>query len=100
LQGIKYDQDKDRWDLVPWTEFKEVVKVLTYGANKYKPDNWKNVENPQDRYFAACQRHLIAWKEGEFKDESTFHHLAHAICCLLFLMWFDKSAGAATEKAG
>ena len=54
MQGIKYDQDKDRWDLVPWSEFKEVVKVLTYGASKYGPENWKNVENPQDRYFAVC----------------------------------------------
>ena len=91
MQGIKYDQDKDRWDLVPWAEFKEVVKVLTYGAKKYKDDNWQNIEDPKKRYLAACQRHITAWIIGEKLDqESTFHHLAHAICCLLFLMWFDS----------
>lgn len=91
MQGVKYDQDKDRWDLVPWTEFKQVVKVLTHGATKYAPENWQKVENPRNRYFAAAQRHFTAWREGEIIDpDSGLPHLACAICCLLFLMWFDK----------
>ena len=38
----------------------------------------------------ALQRHLWAWKEGEQMDtESGKHHLAHALCCLMFLYEHD-----------
>jgi hypothetical protein len=85
----KADDDKDRWDLLPWREFREVVQVLTYGAQKYSAHNWKQIPNARERYFAAALRHMSAWREGEITDESTYHHLAHAICCILFLMWYD-----------
>jgi hypothetical protein len=66
----------------------EVVKVLTNGAKKYGDGNWKSVENKQPRYFAAAMRHMVAWQIGDEIDdpESGHHHLAHAICHLLFLM--------------
>lgn len=90
MTGVKYDKDKARWDLLPWREVAEVVAVLTHGAKKYADDNWKSVEDSEDRYFAAAMRHLTAWWEGDCYDpESKQHHLAHAVCCLLFLMWFD-----------
>jgi len=90
-EGLKLDKGKDRWDLVPWKEFEEVVKVLTLGASKYAPNNWKKVENARDRYFAATLRHLIEWEKGNKKDDETnLSHLSHAICNLLFLMWFDN----------
>jgi hypothetical protein len=35
-------------------------------------------------------RHVHAWRAGETKDpESGLHHLAHAGCCLLFMLWLD-----------
>lgn len=90
-EGIKYDQDKARWDLLPIHEVEDVVKVLTIGAIKYAPDNWKNVEPYRERYYSACLRHLVAWREGEILDgETSLPHLAHAICCLLFIMWRDR----------
>ena len=88
--GLKYDGQKERWDLLPWHPLTYVVKVLTYGAQKYAPGNWQRVQDPSARYFAAAQRHLVAWQTGEQVDaESGLPHLAHAICCLLFLHWFD-----------
>lgn len=90
-QGKKYDSGKLRWDLLPYEEVEEVVAVLTTGAIKYGDENWKYVENAKERYFAACMRHIVRWKEGEKIDKETAHsHLAHAICNLLFLMYFDK----------
>jgi len=90
-EGRKYDKEKDRWDLVLWREFCHVVKVLTLGAIKYAPENWKYVKDARNRYFAAAHRHLYAWRKGEIIDsETSLPHLAHAICCLLFLMWFDE----------
>lgn len=89
-KGVKYDKQKPRWDLLPLATVEEVVRVLTYGATKYPPDNWKKVK-PKERYLAAALRHLAAWQRGEKLDkESGLTHLAHATCSLLFLQWFDR----------
>ena len=90
-EGVKYDQDKPDWSLLPLEPIEDVVDVLTFGAKKYSPDNWKKVPDLHNRYFAAAMRHLVAWKNGEILDpESGKPHLAHAQCCLVFLAWFDK----------
>jgi hypothetical protein len=92
MKGIKHDKDKLEWWLLPFKSLEPVVRVLMFGAKKYAPDNWKNVEPYRERYFSACMRHLTAWFEGERKDPETGeHHLAHAICCLLFILWKEKS---------
>lgn len=90
MQGIKHDQDKPDWSLLPLSLLAPVVRVLTFGAKKYARDNWKYVEDAENRYFAAAMRHLTAWQQGERLDaESGESHLAHALCCLIFLSWFD-----------
>lgn len=89
-EGAKHDTDKDRWDLLPIQPLQYVVKVLTFGARKYSAENWKKVDSPRERYYAALMRHLSAWRQGEVMDqESGYPHLAHAVCCGLFLLWFD-----------
>ena len=89
-EGRKDDSGKPRWDLLPWGPLSEVAEVMTYGAKKYAPDNWKKVSNPKRRYFAALMRHITAWLFGERNDpESKKPHLAHAVCCLLMLFHFD-----------
>lgn len=88
--GVKYDSDKPQWSLVPWTALSQVVDVLTYGAKKYAPDNWKKVPNARQRYVDAGFRHFTAYVGGEKNDSETgMSHLAHAMCCLLFLLAFD-----------
>jgi hypothetical protein len=90
MQGIKYDGDKPKFSLLKPDALLEMVKVLTYGAKKYSPDNWKLLENSQQRYFDAANRHMWAWFGGEKKDrESGYHHLAHAMSSLLFIMQMD-----------
>lgn len=87
----KYDEEKPRWDLVPFLEMEEVVKVLAFGAEKYGDNNWTTISDAESRYFAAAMRHLVSWKTEDRTDsESGLPHLAHAICCLLFLMAFDR----------
>lgn len=84
--GMKFDQDKPEYGLLPPKALLETVKVLTFGAKKYARDNWRFVEEGERRYFDALQRHLWAWKAGEVLDkESGLPHLAHAMCCLMFL---------------
>ena len=93
--GVKYDKDKPKWNLLPWDELEDVVKVLTFGAKKYAPDNWKFVDDANNRYMDATMRHLVAHQQGEQRDaESGESHIAHAICCLLFMLWHDKNDDA------
>ena len=90
--GIKGDVAKPRWDLLPWEAAESIVAVLTYGAKKYAPDNWRRVDGGRWRYYGAALRHLVAWWRGERVDpESGLHHLAHAGCCVLFLLALDMT---------
>lgn len=91
--GSKFDDGKPRWSLLPWRELHDVVRVLTMGAEKYSRDNWKHVGDGRERYSDAMMRHFTAWVEGERVDaESGITHLAHVVCCTLFLMWFDAES--------
>ena len=90
-QGVKYDEDKLQWSLLPFRALKEVVAVLGFGAKKYAPDNWQRVPESRTRYVDAAFRHLTDWHLKERLDgETGKSHLAHAICCLLFLLWFEQ----------
>lgn len=94
--GVKHDQGKLQYRLMPVVVLREIVKVLTFGAQKYAPDNWRKVENRRERYTDALFRHIEAWRAGERQDpESGCHHLAHAACCLVFLMT-EELEGART----
>lgn len=88
--GIKHDDGKPRWSLLP--PIKSVIQVLEVGAKKYGVDNWKRVPDARTRYYDAAMRHIDAWWGGEVLDpEDNLPHLAHAVCCLLFNLWFDQS---------
>lgn len=85
--GMKHDEAKPRFDLIPPIAELEVAKVLEYGARKYDENNWRYVENPQARYMAAARRHINAWMQNEsYDDESGLPHLAHAITSLMFIL--------------
>lgn len=83
-KGIKFDSGKPDYSLVPFDVMDEVVKVLTFGAQKYDRFNWKNVET--HRYEAAAMRHISQYMQGVKLDEETdCRHLAHAIVNLMFI---------------
>lgn len=42
--GRKDDGGKTRYDLLPWRGLILVAMVMTHGAAKYAPDNWRKVE--------------------------------------------------------
>lgn len=85
---------KPRWDLVPYQAQAVIVDVLTYGAEKYEPDNWRKVDGWRWRYFRAGVGHLVDWWMGEERDqESGLPHLAHAACCVLFLLGKELEEG-------
>lgn len=90
--GRKFDGGKLQYGLLPPHALQDVVKVLTFGAEKYEIDNWKRVPEAKRRYFDAAQRHLWAYKAGEMNDPETgVNHLAHAVCCLMFINDLDNT---------
>lgn len=92
--GRKDDAGKEQWSLLPWEALKGVVRVLTFGARKYAPDNWRKVPDARRRYTDAFFRHFVAWKLGEKTDPETGEsHLSHALCCLLFIDALERENG-------
>lgn len=89
--GVKNDHGKVRKSLLPEGVLYEILEVLEHGAAKYGEFNWKYVEDGHTRYYDAADRHIEEWWNGEILDpESGCHHLAHAICSLMFAMSLDK----------
>jgi hypothetical protein len=90
-EGIKYDDGKIPYDLWSPYALEETAKVLAYGAIKYEPHNWARGLK-YSRVFSALLRHLWAFWRGEKLDPETgLHHLAHAMCCLMFLLHYEMN---------
>ncbi len=89
LTGKKADNGKPAMALLSGTALLEIAKVLTFGAQKYDAWNWKGGFK-WSRVASALLRHVFAWLGGQDKDEETgLSHLAHAGCCILFLLDFE-----------
>ena len=83
---LKFDSAKPRMALVPSSLGYEVGRVVTYGAKKYKVNNWRKVKS-QEPYINALERHLAAFKNGEVNDpESGLSHMSHIACNAAFLL--------------
>lgn len=91
-ENAKYDQGKNRLDLVFPSIIEELGFIRTYGVNKYKdPENWCKIDDAKTRYTAAMMRHFNAWRAGEKIDSESGHrHLAHAACNLMFLIELER----------
>lgn len=90
MSGVKYDQGKLPMHLLDRTALEAVAGVLQYGAVKYAPENWRGgIE--YTRLIGAAMRHLHALNDCEDTDPESGHlHAAHAMCCLMMLIWMMK----------
>lgn len=90
--ALKYDNNKPRMELLSSVALTEIARVLNYGASKYSKDGVDGAHNWRkgfawSRLYGAALRHLLAHMDGQDKDEeSNLSHLAHAACCLMFLL--------------
>lgn len=88
-QGVKFDADKPRMDLLDAYAIEELAKVLAFGAKKYDAHNWRKGIT-KGRLIAAALRHLFAYLRGENVDPETgLSHVAHAMCCCMFLLGLE-----------
>ena len=88
--GKRFNKGKTRHDLTPAFAQEQYAKVITFGAKKYGPNNyrdgmkWSNV-------ISSASRHLEAIKNGEdFDKESGLLHSAHMMCNSAFLTEYYK----------
>lgn len=96
-EGKKFDDNKNRLDLIPADMLFELGRVLTMGSAKYGDRNWETGIN-YNRVYGAALRHLLAWWNNENVDsESGISHLAHCICNLTFLLYYEQN-GKKYEK--
>lgn len=88
-QAAKHDKGKLRYDLLPPEALEEIVKVFTFGADKYADRNWEKGQ-PWGKPFGAIMRHCWSWWGGEKNDSETgLSHLAHAGAEILFLLTYS-----------
>lgn len=86
--GIKHDDGKTQWHLLPLEAVEGAVRVMMHGAKKYSAYNWAN-GMPYTRVLDAAMRHINAIYQGEDKDpDSGLDHVDHALCELLFLKYY------------
>lgn len=89
--GIKHDADKAPMSLLSHEALTQTARVLEFGRNKYAAHNWRK-GFAWSRPLSAAMRHLTAFADGEDRDpESNLSHLAHAMCCIMFVLEFEKT---------
>ena len=97
----KNDSGKLQWSLLPFEQLEDVVRVLMAGAKKYSRDNWKKCDDI-NRYKDSLMRHVTAYIEGNKFDSGlggdNYHHLAHAICNCLFILYLERGEIAEWKK--
>jgi hypothetical protein len=82
-QGVKFDDGKTRYDLIPPEPLEILSKIYTIGASKYSENNWRKGIK-WSRVFSAVMRHLWAFWRGEDYDkeevlpQSGLPHVMHA----------------------
>ncbi|MGL5223548.1 MAG: dATP/dGTP diphosphohydrolase domain-containing protein [Plesiomonas shigelloides] len=99
VAGQKFDTGKPIIGAIPPHAELAVARVMTFGAQKYARDNWRKIDDIPTRYMDAALRHLNAVRRGETADpESGEHHLAHAACCILFMLDVAEAVNAQTDR--
>jgi hypothetical protein len=89
--ALKFDDGKLPLHLLSTEAMNQTAAVLAFGAGKYAAHNWRK-GFVWSRPLSAAMRHITAFNAGEDKDpESGLSHLAHAACCIMFLLEFEKT---------
>ena len=89
--ALKFDENKLPLHLLSTEAINQTAAVLKFGAEKYAEHNWRKGFE-WSRPLAAAMRHITAFNAGKDCDpESGLSHLAHAACCIMFLLEFEKT---------
>ena len=83
--GVKLDEGKDRFELIPPEPLFALAKLYTDGATKYGDRNWEKGMSYM-RLFGALCRHAFKWARGESwdvdpKTGAITHHMIQVMWC-------------------
>ena len=103
-EGLRFNENKVRHDLLEPFAIEELAKVFTKGAEKYEPRNWEKGMQ-WSKVIASLKRHVNAFergedfdfdpscnacKEGTCKSHTGLFHMAHAAWNALALVSYYK----------
>lgn len=89
-KGLRYNEGKIRYDLLPPFSIEQLAKVLGKGAEKYVDRNWE-LGMRWSKVIASLKRHLAAVERGEDYDHETgLLHAAHILTNAAFLTEYYK----------
>ena len=94
LRASKDLTGKPRWSLLSFRVLRGMTEVMEAGLyvgtdKEREPDDWKKGTD-WSIYYDALLRHVTAWWQGaEYDKETKKHHLLHAMCCLMILVWYQ-----------
>lgn len=90
-EGLRYNEGKIRYDLIPTYAHEQFAKVLTKGSEKYAERNWE-LGMKWSKVTASLKRHIASFEAGEdFDKEDGLLHMAHAMCNTAFLVEYYKT---------
>lgn len=93
-KGVK----EQRHDLLPRPALDRISEVYAFGAEKYADHNWRK-RYEWSKSYAAAQRHMTAFWDGEDADEeSGLSHLAHAGFHIFALLTWISQDGSGVEN--
>jgi hypothetical protein len=97
-QGIKQDEGKPRWELVPMKALEGIPKVMQdaieptkeHPEGRYEIHSWQKVDPL--RYFGAMMRHIVDLQTGEELTRDTLQeHIDAILTNAMFLSYFLKT---------
>jgi hypothetical protein len=105
--GVKFDEGKARFDLLPPEPLEALAALYAYGAQKYADRNWEKGMS-WGRVFAAMMRHAWKfWRGQDYDDDPRWaemgvkvHHLtAVAWGAFALYTYFVRRLGEDTRSA-
>ena len=89
-EGLRFNEGKNRMELLePWA-IEKLAEVFTFGANKYAEHNWLRGMR-WSKITASLKRHLSAYEQGiDFDKESNLLHAQHIAWNAMALLSYYK----------
>lgn len=88
-KGVKNDNGKPRFDLIPPYPLEALADLYRIGAEKYADRNWEHGLK-YGRVFSAMMRHAWAFWRGESHDPIDLqHHLISVAWCAFALYHYE-----------
>lgn len=98
-EAKRFDKGKVQLELLDPEFIHDFAQVMTFGAAKYGPNNWRRGMN-WTRAIGSLKRHMNAIERGEdFDEESGLHHSAHIACNAMFLYYYEKYSKGVDDRA-